>query len=306
MNEPEKVGRKDREAVRPGAFLQQRLVDKHFESATAYWHNVYSGRSLDSMIYTDRQEEALRLAAQLELDPGSNVLEIGCGGGLLTLRLAGRGYNVTAVDRVRASLDLVRERAARSGLRKRITASVGDVHSLDYRDGMFDLVFALGVIPWLHSPEIALNEIVRVLKPGGHAVITVDNRLRLNYLLDPRFNPLVAPAREVIRRWLERLGLRTASVRPSFPVMHSPGEFDLLLKCSGLKKSASLTVGFGPFTFLGKRVLPDGLGKIFCRALQALAGLRLPALRSTGSHYIVLVEKPALLRAPVVRRAVFA
>ncbi len=68
--------------------------------------------------------------------------------------LARRGLVVYATDAVTAMLDLTRTRAAESGVSRLVEARKSDVHTLDFEDATFDLVIALGVIPWVHSPAM--------------------------------------------------------------------------------------------------------------------------------------------------------
>ena len=272
--------------------FRQEVVDEYFQSNAGYWRSVYRERNLTGSIYQQRQAAALSLVDGLGLPEESNVLEIGCGAGVMTEALARRKFVVHAIDRVNASLELVHRRAVEAGLKNRIFTGIGDVHALDFRDQSFDLVLALGVLPWLHSPRTAMMEISRVLRPGGSAIMTVDNRWRLNHILDPRFNHLLSPVRDALRSTAESLRLRTPGFRPSFPRMHSIKEFDDLLESMGLHKSSGLTLGFGPFTFMGKRVFPDSLGKIVNRCLQQMADWKIPGIRYAGSHYIVVTQKP--------------
>jgi hypothetical protein len=64
-----------------------------------------------------------------------------------------------------------------------------------------------------------------------------------------------------------------------------------LLARAGLAKVADQTVGFGPFTFLGRPLLPARVGIQVHESLQRLADKGVPALRSRGSNYLVLARK---------------
>jgi ubiquinone/menaquinone biosynthesis C-methylase UbiE len=112
----------------------------------------------------------------LELPDGARVLEVGAGAGLTGVALADRGYQVTAVDSSAAMTETIRGRAAEAAVASRLQVSLGDAHRLPFADGAFGLVVALGVIPWLHSPERAARELARVLTPGGYLVVSADNR----------------------------------------------------------------------------------------------------------------------------------
>ncbi len=113
-----------------------------------------------------------------------------CGAGLATLELARRGYAVHSTDSSTDVVALTSRRIAEAGLGDVVTVSFADVHDLPHDAGSFDLVLALGVLPWLHSPQRALGQLARVLAPGGHAILSADNRLRLNGIVEPAESPL--------------------------------------------------------------------------------------------------------------------
>jgi SAM-dependent methyltransferase len=166
----------------------------------------------------------------------------------------------------------------------------GDAHSLPFEDDLFNLVFAISAIPWIESPDTAVGEMARVVKPGGYVILTSDNLARLNHLLDPRWNPALGPLRRFLKRTLERAGLRKPrSFVPSR--LHSASYVDRIISESGLEKTKALTLGFGPFSFLGRTLLPDSLGIRLNYLLQALADRGVPGICSTGSQHLVLARK---------------
>ena len=103
---------------------------------------------------------------------GARVLEVGCGPGHLSARLAHHGFDVTGLDLDPAMIERARANARRlrSGDR-RPSFLVGDVASLAFPDGSFDLVVStLSMHHWA-DPAAGLAEIGRVLRPGGRALI---------------------------------------------------------------------------------------------------------------------------------------
>jgi len=273
--------------------VHQKKVNAYFESTASYWKAIYDkDRRLRPTIYRQRQASVLSLVDGLAPRPGSRVLEVGCGAGLMTAALAERGCRVTAMDSSPTMVEMTRDHAATVGMGDRVTARMGDVHALDFPDRHFDLVMAVGLIPWLHSPEWAVAEMARVLESGGHLIMTVDNRARLNHLLDPLLSPWPTPVRRWAKRLLEACGWhrpRTGSLNVH---MHTISQTDALLASVGLYKVKGLTVGFGPFSFFSKPILPDPLGIQLHRQLQRLADRGLPGLQGSGSHYVVLARKP--------------
>jgi SAM-dependent methyltransferase len=105
------------------------------------------------------------------LPKGSTILDAGCGTGTNSRRLARAGYRVTGVDFSEFAL---REATAESaGLD--IDFRRGDLTALSFPDRSFDAVFCFGVL--MHIPELekALDELVRVLKPGGVLMLSETN-----------------------------------------------------------------------------------------------------------------------------------
>jgi SAM-dependent methyltransferase len=164
-----------------------------------------------------------------------------------------------------------------------------DVGALPFASGAYDLVIALGVVPWLSAPQRALAEMSRVLAPGGSLIVSADNRYRLSHLFDPRYSPALSRARRRVR------GLRLASplVRRHNPTvaMHAPGEFDSMLRRAGLSIGQRASIGFGPFTFLGLRVLPELLARRVNARLQKRADSGHTLLASLGAQCLALARK---------------
>jgi len=217
------------------------------------------------------------------------VLEIGCGAGLTSVALAQSGYTVQAVDSVDAMINNTRKHAQEAGVGDRIITSIRDVHDLGFPDNSFDLILKIGVAPWLHSLDKAVQEVARVLRPGGYLITTADNWWRLNHWLDPRYFPPLGPVRKGFRGVLEKLSLRKPSVAAAR--LHSIREFDASLDAGSLQKVEGKTVGFGPFTFFGKKLFSDSTGMKLHQRLQGLADRGTPVIRSCGTHYIVLARK---------------
>ena len=104
----------------------------------------------------------------------ARVLEVGCGPGHLSIRLArDHGLEVTGLDLDPAMVERARVNADRSadGRSRRPTFTVGDVASLSFPDGSFDLVVStLSMHHWA-DPSAGMAEIARVLRPGGRSLV---------------------------------------------------------------------------------------------------------------------------------------
>src|SRR5437016_9056616 len=146
--------------------LPQQQVNAYFQSSSDYWKRIYETRDLLPLIYQARHAAVLEWLLQMHLPQTSKILEIGCGAGVLTSDLARIGYSVEAVDAVPAMVELTLQNAMHNEVGDRVQASLADVHALPFSQEKFDVVIAIGVIPWLHDEDLALREMQRVLKPA--------------------------------------------------------------------------------------------------------------------------------------------
>lgn len=270
----------------------QEKVTTYFQSLSSHWNDVYTSGSVYAETIQDRCMAVLDWIDSLALAPGSQVLEIGCGAGLVAIALAQRGLRVQAIDSSEAMVQQARRNAAESGIIDLLEVNVGDVYSLAFKDNFFDLVIAIGVFPWLSQVELAIQEMARVTRPDGHVILTAANRMGLPELLDPQLNPALAPLRQRLRALLGRVGLQVG-LHEQLPKMiyHSRRFIGETLLDTGLLKIRDKTLGFGPFSFFCHSVLPNNLGLALYYRLQRLADRNVPLVRSTGMSYHVLARK---------------
>jgi SAM-dependent methyltransferase len=158
---------------------------------------------------------------------------------------------------------------------------MGDIHQLAFAGGAFHAVIVVGVTEWLDSLHQSFQELVRVLKPGGHLIVATDNKWALYGLLDPLL-------KAVARESTGRTGARKTGPRL---YAYSIPDFDSHLRRVGLVKKGGFTLGFGQFSFLGVKVLPQFIGIRLHRILQRLASKGVPLVRSGGHVYLAAASK---------------
>ena len=157
--------------------------------------------------------------------PGARILEVGCGGGYLSIRLAARhGFEVTAVDVEPREIERARRNAASVAPAPIPAFLVADVARLPFEDASFDLVVSTFSLHHWSDKARGLEEVARVLRPDGRALIW---DLRHGFSLFHLWTPdPVAPVRdspldlveERAWRWPWRFSIaRRMDARPARP-----------------------------------------------------------------------------------------
>lgn len=107
------------------------------------------------------------------------VLDVGCGGGLLTNALALEGHDVTGIDLSQSSL----ETAKRFDKTKKVHYVKANAYDLPFPSENFDVVCAMDILEHVENPAQLIKEASRVLKNNGLFFFHTFNRNFLSYLL---------------------------------------------------------------------------------------------------------------------------
>ncbi len=276
----------------------QTQVNAYFHVQSSFWNDIYTQGDVYAEIHQQRYARVLDWIEKLDLARDTQVLDIGCGAGFLTLALAERGFRVQAIDSVEAMIEQTHQHAKEAGLAEHISVGIGTITALAFADASFDLVLAIGVIPWIGQgkgpAQLAIQEMKRITKPGGYILFTADNRLRFASWFDPLLSPPLLDFKNWLKTQLERVGLRRQTAEKMGSYLHAPRFIDKTLAAFELAKLKSTTLGFGPFTFFHGSLLTKKAGIALHQRLQRLAERGVPVLRGTGAQYIVLAQKPAV------------
>lgn len=103
----------------------------------------------------------------LEPLAGKDLLDAGCGAGLVVRLAADRGAVVSGLDASAPLLDVARDRTPAADLR------TGDMEELPYPGGTFDIVTSFNAIQYATDPAAAVRELARVCRPGGQVAIGI-------------------------------------------------------------------------------------------------------------------------------------
>jgi ubiquinone/menaquinone biosynthesis C-methylase UbiE len=113
---------------------------------------------------------------------GKDVLEIGCGTGVHARLLAEAGARLSAVDLTPTAIGLTQRRLELAGLSADVREA--DAEQLPYDDDSFDFVWSWGVIHHSENTDRVIEEIARVLRPGGRLALMVYHRNSMTFWLN--------------------------------------------------------------------------------------------------------------------------
>ena len=120
------------------------------------------------------------IAEQVELN-GKKVLDIGCGGGILTESLAKTGAITSGLDLASESISVAKKHAQDNGLKiNYINQSVEEL--AQSHPAQFDVICCMEMLEHVPDPHSIINSCSQLLKPGGHAFFSTLNRNLKSYL----------------------------------------------------------------------------------------------------------------------------
>ena len=100
------------------------------------------------------------------------ILEVGTGKGHFALALAKRGYSFVTFDISEEEQHFARLNIAYFGLEKQVDFRIEDGERTNFANASFDVVFSVNVIHHLANPYKVIDELIRILVPGGKLVIS--------------------------------------------------------------------------------------------------------------------------------------
>lgn len=125
------------------------------------------GSKWDAGLYDDKHSFVWKMAAGvlqlLEPKAGQRILDLGCGTGHLTEKIAASGANVVGLDRSAEMIQQAKEKYPTLDFR------VMDAREISFTE-LFDAVFSNATLHWINEPEKVIGGIARVLRPGGRFV----------------------------------------------------------------------------------------------------------------------------------------
>jgi ubiquinone/menaquinone biosynthesis C-methylase UbiE len=221
------------------------IKDRDKEETIKQWNNDPCGGSagkglpVGSQAFYERIDEnryeqyAPWMKSVMEYDhfKGQRLLEVGFGMGTDLFQFASHGAIVSGIDLTPKHCEIASQRFKLYGIPADLR--LGDAEDMPYEDESFDAVYTFGVIHHSPNTEKIVDEIYRVLKPGGRAIIGVYHKLSFfylaatvlwNYILKLRF------LRESLRRTMSRIEYRESSDACPLVKVYGRREMNRMLK----------------------------------------------------------------------------
>lgn len=164
---------------------------------------------------------------------GLDVLDVGCGGGLLSEALAAQGAKVTGIDLAPAVLETARLHLYESGLQVDYREIAAEALAAEC-EGRFDVITCMEMLEHVPDPAAVIAACARLLRPGGWLFLSTLNRT-------PQAFALAIAGAEYVMRLLPRGTHRYAQfIRPS--------ELSAALRTAGLQLDDVSGLQYNPFT----------------------------------------------------------
>jgi ubiquinone/menaquinone biosynthesis C-methylase UbiE len=210
--------------------------DRGMEGMVAKWYTTNTGRSLDEF-----SKLAQRIANQLPR--GSTVLEVAPGPGYFCIELAKRGeYSITGLDISHTFVEIASKKAAEAGVH--VDFRQGNPSLMPFADNTFDFLLCRAAFKNFGQPVRALQEMCRVLKPGGRGLI-IDLRKdasmeSISHLVDGM--GLTAINRMMTKLTFRVMLLKSAYTKQQFQYMLAQASFrSINIEESGIGFDISMT-----------------------------------------------------------------
>lgn len=173
----------------------------YFDRIADSWDGLRSG------FFSDEVRRKAVDAGGLKV--GSVVADIGAGTGFITEELLARGAAVVAVDQSRPMLDQIESKWGSTG---RVRTVLGTEDDLRLADGAVEAAFANMYLHHVEDPASAIREMARIVRPGGHVVITDLDEHTFEFLRSEQHDRWLGFRRDQVQRWLEESGLAEVHV----------------------------------------------------------------------------------------------
>ncbi|UMM21349.1 hypothetical protein L5515_003067 [Caenorhabditis briggsae] len=147
--------------------VMSKVIDDYFGGNFHFVPPKFDGQPLEEALKSLHQH----IAAKLELNENVHCLDIGCGIGGVMLDIADFGAKLTGVTIAPNEAEIGNEKFAALGLSNKCKIVAADCHKMPFEDSVFDVAYAIYSLKYIPNLEKVMEEIQRVLKPGGKFIV---------------------------------------------------------------------------------------------------------------------------------------
>jgi ubiquinone/menaquinone biosynthesis C-methylase UbiE len=267
--------------------MNQDPVQTHFSALAeqGVWASLYQPEAkvtAESYSYLVRARRVMELLGSRDGPPRS-LLSIGCGTAPLGPAIVAMGARYTGMDFSPSMIDAACRRMGDFIAAGSARLLVGDARNVALPDAAFDAVLAIGLVEYVPHGQIThvMQEVARLLAPGGAAIVTIPKRWCWSKVL----NAVSSPVRRTIA-WRPPGAHLKLHRKEAFDRLYlTPAELDRIGRSAGLLKIAerhyNVQIVGGPFIFLGPR-----LAYLINRPFEWMA--RIPGLSFMATGYIAM------------------
>lgn len=283
----------------------KKAVTDLFSNSTDYWRAVYEKDNdinpFKRYHFTGRKDAVLSLMEEHGGKPPLNVLDIGCGTGVILREVLDRGHYATGMDISGNMLNKAQE-LTRDYPQERVFFMQNDIEKMPFTKNSFDVVLCVGVLEYLEQDEKGICQISRALKNNGIVILTLPNMFRINNILDPYY---------YFNRGLKYLFYKMVKSR----IKHvKPEEFLTndtfkdrryyyrqlfgLFKKYHLKVIKTISLGYGPMTFWRKELFSSSFSIKLSKYLEIKNQRQYPSiLRLVPNRWVICLKKTHIASA---------
>jgi len=281
---------------------QKHILKSFFNNTVYRWDHLYKGNSFINQHMNDRKTIVLNLTDKYSQGNKHNILDIGCGTGILSKELAHKGHFIISMDIAEDMIKTLKKSIDNSKNGELIEPMIGDAEQLSFANNSIDTILCIGCFQYQLRNDILLTELSRVLKKGGMCFFTIPNLLRINYLLDPFFyfqlfrkifKKLFSPKLKIDKNSVINIGI-TGQIQDRYPYdkKYYLWELNEIIRQSGFNIEEIVSFGYGPFTLFNKPILPDHVSYKISNKMEFVAGKFLTKMwKAVANRWVFAIQK---------------
>ena len=224
------------------------LVEGYFDDNSNYWSEAYlNPQYINDFVLINRNKIAVDFLIS-KLKPTASVLDAGCGAGLTTSALVGKGFFVHAMDISQKMLDLCKENLEANGMpQNKYALTRANVIEAELPEKSFDGIAALGFLQYQADEHEALMTLNKLIKPGGVLVLSGPVRIKVSDYFG------LGKAYYTIKNWLKKSTPKNevAVIHKISTHYYGVGRFRTLLRDAGFEMLDCKGHGFVNFAIIG-------------------------------------------------------